>query len=205
LPELVVFGTGRLMLNIAAASLLSPKKPVRAIRLYLAEKDSHRYLVIQPAPYAANDVIRIYPAGRHYKHRWPAVVLAWANVALRKVGLIERARFVGIHDQKRHWLVFDLTRPQAFRDEEGPDPMREAVDRWLEAAKRKRTLDLREALKEIQDAWVRSTPTANRPRGPFPFDRPTRLAAYLRKYANRYARMGLKLGGSGTRPPIVLE
>src|SRR6266851_10278419 len=77
LPELVLFGTGRLMLNVAAVGLLSPKKPVRAIRLYLAEKDSHRYLVIQPAPDSAADAIHIYPSGRHYKRRWPAVVLAW--------------------------------------------------------------------------------------------------------------------------------
>jgi hypothetical protein len=205
LPELVLFGTGRLMLNVAAVGLLSPKKPVRAIRLYLAEKDSHRYLVIQPAPDSAADAIHIYPSGRHYKRRWPAVVLAWANVALRKVGLVERARFVGIHDQKRNWLVFDLGRPRAFRDEEGPDPMREAIDVWLQSAKRKRTIDLREALKEIQDAWVRSAATHHPPRGPFPFDRPTRLGAYIRKYAARYAQMGVKLAGAGTRPPIVLD
>jgi hypothetical protein len=31
------------------------------------------------------------------------------------------------------------------------------------------------------------------------------LGAYLRKYADRYTRMGLKLAGAGTRPPIVLE
>ena len=83
--------------------------------------------------------------------------------------------------------------------------MREAIDIWLQSAKRKRTIDLREALKEIQDAWVRSAATHHPPRGPFPFDRPTRLGAYIRKYAARYAQMGVKLAGAGTRPPIVLD
>lgn len=204
-PELVVPGNGRLLLNIAAVSLLSPKKPLRSIRLYLAEKDSKRYLVIRPAPEAADDAIRVYPTGRWYKDRWPAVVTAWANVVLRKVGLLERNRFVGIHDRKRNWLVFNLDRPQPYRDEEGPDPMREAVELWLKSAKHKRTIDVRGAFEEIQEAWVRASTKEDKLRGPFPFGRPIQLAAYIRKHANRYARMGLKLGGAGTRPPIILE
>lgn len=204
-PELVVPGNGRLLLNIAAVSLLSPKKPLRSIRLYLAEKDSKRYLVIRPAPEAADDAIRVYPTGRWYKDRWPAVVTAWANVVLRKVGLLERNRFVGIHDRKRNWLIFNLDRPQPYRDEEGPDPMREAVEFWLKSAKHKRTISVREAFEEIEEAWARAASREDRPRGPFPFGRPIQLAAYIRKYANRFARMGLKLGGAGTRPPIILE
>lgn len=204
-PELVIPGNGRMLLNIAAVSLLSPKKPLRAVRMYLAEKDSHRYLVIRPAPEGADDAIRVYPTGRWYKNRWPAVVTAWANVVLRKVGLVERNRFVGIHDRKRNWLVFNLDRPLPYRDEEGPDPMREAVELWLKSAKRKRTMDIRDAFGEIQEAWTRAAAREDKPRGPFPFGRPIQLAAYIRKYANRFARMGLRLGGAGTRPPIILE
>jgi hypothetical protein len=203
-PELVVFGNGRLMLNIGAVSLLSPKEPVRAIRLFLAEKGSHRYLVVRPSPETADGAIRVHPTGRWYKDRWPAVVLAWANVALRKVGVVERARFVGIHDSKHNWLVFNLDRPQPYRDEEGPDPMRAAVDLWLKSEKRKRTVPLREAFAEIQAVWARAATQEDKPRGPFPFDRPIRVAAYVRKHAKRYARMGVKLGGVGTKPPIVL-
>lgn len=204
-PELVVPGNGRLLLNIAAVSLLSPKKPMRAIRLYVAEKDSQRFLVIRPAPEAADDTIRVYRTGRWYKDRWPAVVTAWANVALRKAGLVERSRFVGIHDRKRNWLVFNLDRPAPYRDEEGPDPMREALELWLRSGKHRRTVDLGEAFEEIKEAWDRAAAREGKPRGPFPFGRPIQLAAYIRKYANRYARMGLKLGGAGTRPPIILE
>ncbi len=205
-PEMVFPGDGRLILNTAATRLLSPRTPLPGIRLYLAEKGKERYLVVRPAAKDATDAIKIFPTGRHYQDHWPAVVMGRAAPTLRKIGIVERCRLEGIHDRKNNWLVFDLNRPKPLQDIEGADPMGQAVTLWLKAAKRKRTIALKDALEEIRDVWEEDAARPNsRARGPFPFERPIHLGAYLRKHAGEYGKQRLRLGGSGIKPPVILD
>lgn len=205
-PELVIPGDGRLVLNTAAMHLLSPKVRLTGIRLYLAEKGKERFLVVRPAAKDATDAIKIFPVGQYYQDHWPAVVMGRAATTLRKVGIVERCRLEGIHDRKNNWLIFNLNRPKPLQDIEGPDPMGQAVSLWLKVTKRKRTVPMKGALQEIRETWEKE---ASRPngsvRGPFPFDKPIRLGAYLRKHAGEYTKEGLRLGGSGIKPPVILQ
>lgn len=205
-PELVIPGDGRLILNTAATLLLSPKTPLTGIRLFLAEKGKDRFLVVRPAPKNATDAIKVFPTGRYYQDHWPAVVMGRAAGTLRKIGIVERCRLQGIHDRKNNWLIFNLNRPKPYQDIEGADPMGQAVALWLKAAKRKRTISLKDALEEIREAWEKEAARPNSSvRGPFAFERPIQLGAYLRKHAGEYAQQGLRPGGSGTKPPVILE
>lgn len=205
-PELIIPGDGRLILNTAATLLLSPKPPLSGIRLFLAEKGKDRFLVVRPAQRNATDAIKVYPTGRYYQDHWPAIVMGRAATTLRKIGVVERCRLEGIHDRKNNWLIFNINRPKPYQDIEGPDLMGQAVALWLKAAKRKRTVPLKEALEEIREIWEKeAAKPSSGVRGPFPFERPIQLGAYLRKYAREYSQQGGRLGGSGTKPPVILE
>lgn len=205
-PELIIPGDGRLILNTAATRLLSPKTPLSGIRLFLAEKGKERFLVVRPAPKNATDAIKVYPTGRYYQDHWPAIVMGRAATSLRKIGVVERCRLEGIYDRKNNWLIFNINRPKPYQDIEGADPMGQAVALWLKVAKRKRTIPLKDALEEIRQLWEKEAAKPNsRVRGPFPLERPIQLGAYLRKYARDYSQQGLRLGGGGTKPPVILE
>jgi len=205
-PELVIPGDGRFVLNTAAMRLLSPKTPLAGVRFYLAEKGKERFLVVRAASKTATDAIKIYRTGRFYQDRWPAIVMGRAATALRKIGVVERCRLEGIHDRKNRWLVFNLNRPKPIQDIEGVDPMGQAIRLWLKATKRNRTILMKDAREEVREAWEKEAARPNSSvRGPFPFDKPIRLGAYLRKYAGDYKREGLRLGESGVKPPVVLE
>ena len=205
-PELVIPGDGRFVLNTAAMRLLSPKTPLAAVRFYLAEKGRERFLVVRPASKNATDAIKIYRTGRFYQDRWPAIVMGRAATTLRKIGVVERYRLEGVHDRKNNWLVFNLNRPKPLQDIEGIDPMGQAVSLWLKATKRKRTIVMKDAFEEVREAWEKEAAKPNSSvRGPFPFDKPIRLGAYLRKHAGEYTKEGLRLGGSGIKPPVILE
>jgi hypothetical protein len=129
-----------------------------------------------------------------------------AAPTLRKVGIVERCRLEGIYDRKNNWLVFNLNRPKPLQDIEGPDPMGQAISLWLKAAKRKRAIPMKDAFEEVRAAWEKEAARPNSSvRGPFPFDKPIRLGAYLRKHAREYTKEDLRLGGSGIKPPVILE
>jgi hypothetical protein len=186
--------------------LLSPNTPLTGIRLYLAEKGKDRFLVVRPAPKDATDAIKIFPTGKYYQDHWPAIVMGRAASTLRKVGIVERCRLEGIHDPQNNWLIFHLNHVKPYQDIEGSDPMGEAIILWLKVAKRKRTVLLKDVLEEVRVAWEKEAARpGSRPRGPFPFTRPIVVGAYLRKHAGEYGRQGLRLGGSGMKPPIILE
>ncbi len=205
-PEMVIPGDGRLILNTAAMHLLSPRTPLTGIRLYLAEKGRDRFLVVRPAAKNATDAIKVFPTGAYYQDHWPAIVMGRAAGTLRKIGIVERCRLEGIHDRKNNWLIFNLNRPRPYQDIEGADPMGQAVVLWLKTAKLKRTVPLKDALEEIREAWEKEAARPNSSmRGMFPFERPIQLGAYLRKHAGEYVRQGLRLGGSGMKPPVILE
>ncbi len=205
-PEMVIPGDGRLILNTAAMHLLSPRTPLTGIRLYLAEKGRDRFLVVRPAAKNAPDAIKVFPTGAYYQDHWPAIVMGRAAGTLRKIGIVERCRLEGVHDRKNNWLIFNLSRPKPYQDIEGADPMGQAVALWLKTAKRKRTIPLKDALEEMREAWEKEAARPNSStRGPFPFERPIQLGAYLRKHAGEYVRQGLRLGGSGIKPPVILE
>ena len=205
-PEMAVPGSGQFTLNTAATRALSPKTPLKAIRFYLAEKGKERFLVVRPAAKDAEGAIKIFPVGEFYRDHWPATVQGRAANTLRKIGVVERCRLEGIQDRKNNWLVFNLNRPKPLQDFEGPDPMGQAVSLWLKTAKRKRTIQVKDALEEIRETWKKEAPKPNGSvRGTFPFDKAIRLGAYLRKYAGEYKKEGLRLGGGGIKPPVILE
>lgn len=205
-PEIAIPGDGRLILNTAATFLLSPDTPLAGIRLYLAEKGKDRFLVVRPATKDATDAIKIFPTGKYYQDHWPAIVMGRAASTLRKIGIVERCRLEGLHDPQNNWLIFNLNQAKPYQDIEGGDPMGEALALWLKVAKRKRTVLLKDALEEVREVWEKEAARpGSRPRGPFPFTRPIVVGAYLRKHAAEYGRQGLRLSGSGMKPPITLQ
>lgn len=197
-PVLSIPGDGRLTLNTAALYKLSPGKQLDAIRLYLSQKDEVRYLVIRPAPKGAPDALKLHRTGSWSKTRWPVVMNARAAGALSQLGLIERCKFVGEHNQEKNWLVFDLRKPEPFSETEGRDPMGDAVVRWMKHAKRPCTLRLEELFGEVLEAAKRDNVAC-------PFKRPAQLGAYLRKHAEDYTHEGLTMAGLGTIPVVTLE
>ena len=61
------------------------------------------------------------------------------------------------------------------------------------------------SFEEVREAWEKEAARPNSSvRGPFPFDKPIRLGAYLRKHAGEFTKEGLRLGGSGIKPPVIL-
>lgn len=208
-PEMLIPGDGRFLLNTTAMRLLSPSTPLVKIHLYLAEKGKDRFLVVRPAPKTATDAIKVFRTGRYYysQGHWPANVMGRAAGTFRKIGIVERCRLEGIHDHKNNWLIFNLNRPKPFQDNEGPNPMGEAIRLWLKVTRRKRAVPMKDALEEIRAVWEKdgAKKDSSTARGRFPFDRPIQLGAYLRKYAKDFAPQGLRLGGSGTKPPLILE